>query len=132
MSDINLSVYIEINGKKHLVGKISGDSSEDAVFSYDETYIKSDNAPISVSLPIQKECFSPEKTRVFFSGLLPEGFTKREVARQLKLPQDDYLSIISVLGRECIGAIQILEEGSSLEPASYEELSIDRIKRLAK
>ncbi len=132
MSDINLSVYIEINGKKHLVGKISGDSSEDAVFSYDETYIKSDNAPISVSLPIQKECFSPEKTQVYFSGLLPEGFIKREVARQLKLQQDDYLSIISVLGRECIGAIQILEEGSSLEPASYEELSIDQIKRLAK
>lgn len=128
---MKLLVNIEVCGEKRLAGRIVGDSADDAMFSYDRGYIDSGNPPISISLPFRRESFSPSQTKDFFSGLLPEGFTKREVARQLKLPEDDYLSILSALGSECIGAVQILEDGTTPEEPSYEELSHEQIRRLA-
>lgn len=44
-----LSVYIEKNGKQEYVGKIVGDSSVDACFSYDDSYIEKNGKPISIS-----------------------------------------------------------------------------------
>lgn len=49
-----LSVYIEKNGKQEYVGKIVGDSSVDACFSYDDSYIEKNGKPISISLPLEE------------------------------------------------------------------------------
>ena len=70
-----LSVYIEKNGKQEYVGKIVGNSSVDACFSYDDSYIEKNGKPISISLPLEEKAFDEKRTRYFFEGLLPEGFT---------------------------------------------------------
>ena len=75
-----LSVYIEKNGKQEYVGKIVGDSSVDACFSYDDSYIEKNGKPISISLPLEEKAFDEKRTRYFFEGLLPEGFTRKCVA----------------------------------------------------
>ena len=77
-----LSVYIEKNGKQEYVGKIVGDSSVDACFSYDDSYIEKNGKPISISLPLEEKTFDEKRTRYFFEGLLPEGFTMFEVIRK--------------------------------------------------
>ena len=124
-------VSIEKKGKPCKVGIISGSWSEDAVFRYSEDYLrKPDSVPISISLPLRDGSFSRDETKKFFDGLLPEGFTRRSVAGRLKLDEDDYLSILYSLGRECIGALRIYREGEELN-ASYEKLGVDRIKQLA-
>ncbi|MBR1673443.1 MAG: hypothetical protein IJ703_00600 [Eubacterium sp.] len=47
------NVYIEVHGRQVNVGKIEGNSSEDACFSYAKEYISGGIAkPISVALPI--------------------------------------------------------------------------------
>lgn len=126
-----LNVFVEIGGKQVLAGTISGESTESAVFVYNRDYANN-RIPISLSLPIRTEPFSPEETRVFFDGLLPEGFTRKSVARRLHLDEEDYLSILEGLGKECIGAIRIVpDEESGQDEAFYKSLSMDDVKRLA-
>lgn len=127
-----LSVFIEINGREKYVGEIVGNGVEDSSFTYAEEYLCSiDATAISISLPLQETSFSPEKTRNFFEGLLPEGFTRRCVANWLHEDEHDYLSILSVLGRECLGAIKIIDEESPMIQPEYRKLSADEVRKLA-
>ncbi len=74
---IKLGVNIEINGKSNMIGELIGNTAEDTCFVYDRLYLQNvDAKPISLSLPLQKEPFSFERTRCFFEGLLPEGYTR--------------------------------------------------------
>ena len=95
------------------------------------TLISGSGRPISISLPLTDEVYSAEKTRCFFEGLLPEGFSRRAVANWIKTDEDDYVTILSVLGRECLGAIKIIEEGISDEESGYKKLSMTQVKKLA-
>ncbi|SEK70866.1 serine/threonine-protein kinase HipA [Pseudobutyrivibrio ruminis] len=126
-----LSVYIEFNGIQTLVGKIAGASYLDARFRYEQEYLDNkDAAAISISLPLQQEAFSPAKTKNFFESLLPEGFSRKAVANWMKADENDYISILAELGRECLGAIKIVE-GQDDEVSGYELLSAQRVKALA-
>ena len=126
-----LSVYIELNGIQTLVGKIAGESYLDARFSYEREYLDNkDAAAISISLPLQQEAFSPAKTKNFFESLLPEGFSRKAVANWMKADENDYISILAELGKECLGAIKIVE-GQDDEVSGYELLSAQRVKALA-
>ena len=127
-----LHISIERNGIQVPVGIIRGNMPEDAAFQYDPLYLKSAYAvAISLSLPLQAESFSVQKTACYFEGLLPEGFSRRSVAQYLHTDEDNYLSILSGLGRECLGAVQVTEDGFQSEPAHYEKLSGKEVKALA-
>lgn len=111
------TVIIEKNGVSVPIGHIANSG-----FAYDNAYLDGEAArPISVSLPLQKEAFSPQRTKCFFDGLLPEGFTRRTVAQWMHVSEDDYLSILAGLGKECLGAIQIVGEPDNT-PAHYQKL----------
>lgn len=125
------NVYVEVDGKQARVGEIEGNSSEDARFSYSEEYKEKNNPrAVSVSLPIQDEPFSPEQTRVFFEGLLPEGFMRRSIAANMHFDENDYLSILYNLGQECLGAIRIDVTGEEQESA-YEAITSKQVEELA-
>ena len=129
----SLAVSIEYEGNFIRVGKIKGNTPDDAVFAYAPEYLLKENArALSISLPIKKESFSPVQTRNYFEGLLPEGFTRRSVARYAHADENDYLSILSALGRECIGAVKIVEEEVPEEEPSYRELKAEEIASLAR
>lgn len=69
----HLTVYIEIDGKQTYVGNIDGNSVDDARFAYaKEYYMNVGHHPVSVSLPLNDAPFSPQVTRNFFEGLLPD------------------------------------------------------------
>ena len=126
-----LEVLIEKNGRMNPVGTIYGNTSEDAVFRYSEEYSQAaDATAISLNLPLQEAPFDRNRTKTFFDGLLPEGFTRRTVAQMMHIDENDYLSILSVLGRECIGAIKIAD-GEETVVSGYEKLSTQQIKRMA-
>lgn len=127
-----LYVYIEISGSEKYVGKIVGDTPDNAQFAYDNEYIAAVLPPISISLPISVQPFSAERTRNFFEGLLPEGFARKSVAGWIHAREDDYLTILSVLGSECLGALRITENTDDINEGSYEPLSIEEVKALAK
>lgn len=129
----HLQVFIEIAGKQKYVGDICGSSAMDASFTYSKEYMSnSDNRPISIHLPFSEESFSAFDTKNFFEGLLPEGFTRRCVAGWLHADMDDYLTILSGLGKECLGAIRIVAENETGQAMSYKKLTLDDVKQLAK
>ena len=127
-----LDVSIEINGRQREVGVISGSNDYDASFCYSEHYLDSDTArPISISLPLTYKPYGPEPTRRFFEGLLPEGFMRRTVAEQNRTDDGDYLSILEMLGAECLGAVQIKGENyKNIEP-SYKAFDPETMYKLA-
>ena len=130
---IRLSVWIEIRGENRYVGDITGQDAGDACFAYAKDYLQDpDSRAISISLPLEESSFSPSRTRNFFEGLLPEGFTRRCVAQWLQADQQDYLAILSGLGRECLGAIQILDQEAPPVPAAYTPLSLGKMQELAR
>lgn len=125
-----LHVSIEKNGVFISVGKIVGAGPSETRFQYSNEYCAGNGTPISISLPIQEEKFSSERTAGFFEGLLPEGFTRRTVAQWMQVDEGDYLSILHGLGRECLGALCITEDGETAE-ASYERINERQVQDLA-
>ncbi len=127
-----LNVFLEIGGEQTLVGHIAGEGVSDARFTYAREYLLSGGAaPISVSLPLQDEAFPAARTRYFFEGLLPEGFTGRSVAQWLHTDQDDYLAILFGLGQDCLGALRITQDDTPEPAPAYERLDHTRIRELA-
>ncbi len=125
------NVYIELAGDQVKVGEIAGNSSEDAGFSYSKEYLAQNNArAISVSLPLQEEPFSPERTKVFFDGMLPEGFMRKSIATSMHFDENDYLSILHNLGKECLGAIRI-DETDGEQESGYEAITNKQVQELA-
>lgn len=124
-------VSVEINGEQASVGEISFQTADDATFSYAEEYLnRKDARPISLSLPLQAERFTAKQTKNFFSGLLPEGFTRRSVATWMHVDEDDYVSMLFGLGQECLGAIRI-SDGQVSSEDSYHLLDMDKVRELA-
>lgn len=125
------NVYMELHGEQKKIGKIEGNSYEDASFSYTKDYVsKSGSRPISVSLPMQEDPFSSTRTKIFFEGLLPEGFMRKSIATHMHFDENDYLSILYNLGKECLGAIRIDE--TDKDPGSgYEAISSKQVEELA-
>ena len=129
----HLSVWIEINGEQTYVGDIGGQGAGDARFIYSKEYCLNPYChPISIHLPFSDEAFSVKDTRNFFEGLLPEGFTRRCVAGWMHADEDDYLTLLAGLGRECLGAIKITDEEQDVDAATYKKLMVDEVKQLAK
>lgn len=129
MKEIN--IYIEINGIRKLAGLIIYNNSDDAFFSYDEEYIKTNKA-ISISLPITRKSFSASETKIFFDGLLPEGYVRNAIAESIHVDVNDYIPLLLLLGKECIGALQILPKGYEENNFGYKKITKEEIKELAK
>jgi serine/threonine-protein kinase HipA len=74
--------------------------------------------PISLSLPVSQQRFSPVESRPFFEALLPEGAVRDQIASQLKLAASDSFGLLAELGRDCAGALQIIDARRMSEPPS--------------
>lgn len=128
---IDLSVWIEIQGEWKLVGIIRGESAQTASFIYDNQYIEEGGLSISIHLPIEKKQFDAYDTKVFFDALLPEGFSRKSVAKWLCSDENDYLSILAGIGNECIGAVKICDNNKDNLTTDYLKLNQEKIKALA-
>lgn len=128
-----MDVSIEINGSLVYTGRISGDERDGASFQYADSYLKrADAAAISLSLPLRREAFGIQETKNFFEGLLPEGFTRKSVARWMNVNEKDYLSILAGLGNECLGAIRIADTEKRNTFPGYKRLSHEEVAGLAR
>ena len=69
--------------------------------------------PLSQSLPIRPDAFDDRETRPFFAGLLPEGGTRKQIAKTLQVSAQNDYALLDSLGGECAGAVTLLEPGQS-------------------
>ncbi len=122
----------------HLHGKLIGHIAETrsgAKFEYiPEVAEAYPGRPVlSLALPAKKRAFGEGKTRNWFEGLLPEGQRRDGICRQLGIAPHDWLSLLSQIGWECAGAVQVLPEAETGKHAgSYAKLNAQELaKRLS-
>jgi serine/threonine-protein kinase HipA len=88
--------------------------------------------PISLALPLREEPFTPSESRPFFEALLPEGTVRERIANQLKLVASDSFSLLAELGRDCAGALQVIQATRMSEAPStawMDERELDELIR---
>ncbi|MEF2928787.1 MAG: HipA domain-containing protein [Collinsella sp.] len=130
--DGTLFVHREFNGSYQLVG-ILEENAGFPIFTYSPKYLESgDAAPISISLPLTAETFSPDATGSFFSGIIPEGQLNRDLEKRARAERGDYFKVLDLVRDEPVGALVLTREpsGDSLE-MDYEEIGAEQLSGLA-
>ena len=80
-------------------------------FSYDNNYLKSDNATaVSLTLPLSDEPYDSRTLFPFFDGLIPEGWLLNVVSRNWKIDTKDRFGLLLVSCKDAIGNVSITEE----------------------
>jgi len=62
---------------------------------------------LSSSLPVSERRYTQGIVRPFIDGLLPEGESRKSIARDVGVRADDTYGLIRELGRDCAGAVVI-------------------------
>lgn len=108
------SLVVVLYGQR--IGRLDREPGGQASFTYDHEYLARTVRPqLSMRLPLRQASFPPARTMPFLDGLLPENReARREKARARGIP-DDPVSLLSVMGWDCPGAVQISPE-DQIEP----------------
>lgn len=101
-----------------------------ANFKYDDELHL--NLPLlSTSLPVKTSKYKEGLTGNWFSGLLPEGERLKLLSKMLNCRDDDYFTMLSNIGYECAGAVQIIPEGKScVAPGEYKIIDEDQLLKI--
>ena len=111
---IPLNVYL--NGRP--VGQLRREGTGAIDFQYAAAWLEWDNAiPVSLSLPLREDHYIGEPVVAVFDNLLPDNQDiRRRLAERSQAEGTDAYSLLSAIGRDCVGALQFLPEGSTPEP----------------
>ncbi|GMQ76692.1 MAG: type II toxin-antitoxin system HipA family toxin [Gammaproteobacteria bacterium] len=107
---IPLNVYLNAR----LVGKIRRQSSGAIDFRYDPAWLAWEHAlPVSLSLPLREDRYTGDRVIAVLDNLLPDNHAiRRQIAERLRAGGSDAYSLLAKVGRDCVGALQFLPEGT--------------------
>jgi serine/threonine-protein kinase HipA len=96
-----------------LVGRLRRESSGAIDFQYDQSWLDWASAiPVSLSMPLREDRYVGDPVLAVFENLLPDNADiRRRLAEQSQAEGSDPYSLLSAVGRDCIGALQFLPEG---------------------
>ncbi|MEK7265839.1 MAG: type II toxin-antitoxin system HipA family toxin [Pseudomonadota bacterium] len=102
-----------------LVGRLSRHASGAIDFAYEPQWLAFANAiPVSLSMPLREERYAGAPVIAVFDNLLPDGKAlRRRVAERVGAEGDDAYSLLSKIGRDCVGALQFLPDGQEPDAA---------------
>ena len=114
-----LSVFLN----QRFVGTLERQSTGAVTFQYDDAWLDWEHTmPISLSLPLRQDRFTGAPVIAVFDNLLPDNdLIRRRVAERVGAQGTDAFSLLSEIGRDCIGALQLLPDGA--EPRRQEKLT---------
>jgi serine/threonine-protein kinase HipA len=122
------------------VGTLSRATDGAIAFTYDRAWLASEAAfPVASALPLSKVRWQGDPVVSAFDNLLPdaEGELREKIAARVGAQGKDVFSLLSVLGRDCVGALQFLpmdavpaEQDMQYRIMSEEEMVAD-LKNLA-
>lgn len=97
-------------------------------FTYAATWMQADDAfPVASILSLTKGTWHGDPVIAAFDNLLPdaEGELRAKIAERIGAPGQDVFSLLSVLGRDCVGALQFLPntDEPDQQEMDYREIS---------
>ena len=111
---IPLNVFLNAR----LVGRLRRLSSGAVDFQYDSSWLDWEHTlPISTSLPLREDRYLGDPVIAVFDNLLPDPEPiRRRIAERIGAEGHDAYSLLTKLGGDCVGALQILPEGQEPGP----------------
>ncbi len=108
----NAPLLVYLNGR--LVGRLRRETSGAIDFQYDPSWLAWEHAiPVSLSLPLREDRYLGAPVVAVFDNLLPDNEKIRgRVAARVDAEGIDAYSLLAAIGRDCVGALQFLPEGS--------------------
>ncbi len=104
-----LNVYM--NGR--LVGVLDRKGSGAIDFQYDRSWLNGpDTMAISLSLPLREDRYIGAPVIAVLDNLLPDNdVIRRRLSEVVHAGGIDVFSLLSAVGRDCVGALQFLPDG---------------------
>lgn len=125
---VPLRVYLN----NRLVGHLTREPDGATTFRYDAGWLERTSAiPVSLSLPLREDAYRGEPVSAVFENLLPDSPALRSrVAEKVGARGTDAYSLLTKIGRDCVGALQFIagddditpDEGISGEPVDDEQI----------
>lgn len=112
-----LPLNVFLNGR--LVGRLRRQPSGAVDFQYDPTWLAWQHSlPVSLSLPLREDRFTGDPVIAVFDNLLPDNIeVRRRLAERTHAEGSDPYSLLFAIGRDCVGALQFLPDGTDPGPA---------------
>ena len=114
-----LNVYLN----SRLVGQLRRQASGAIEFQYDPSWLSWKNAfPVSLSLPMREDRYTGNPVIAVFDNLLPDSDAiRRRLAERVHADSSDAYGLLAKIGRDCVGALQLLPDGVEPGPAGTVE-----------
>lgn len=127
-----------LNG--HLVGYLIKEPGSAVEFRYAGDWLSAKQPfPVSLSLPLREDAYRGQPVVAVFENLLPDSDAlRRRIAEKVGAEGTDAYSLLSQIGRDCVGALQFLPDDltndslpdtSRIEGESVGEKKIENILR---
>ena len=117
-------LIIWMNGEKVGTWRVGRNASQRLDYA-SSWRVSEHNRPLSLSLPYTADNrLEGEAVRNYFDNLLPdsEGIRKR-IANQFRTKKTDAFSLLQAIGRDCVGAVQLLPP--NLTPEGFDTLKYE-------
>lgn len=100
-----------------IVGHLSKQPSGAIEFLYAQEWLSNERAyPVSLSLPLREDAFKGAPVVAVFENLLPDSESLRSrVAEKVGADGTDAYSLLSQIGRDCVGALQFFSEDAEVD-----------------
>jgi serine/threonine-protein kinase HipA len=96
----------EVYYQDQLTGIIREDE-DGYVFTYEVGYLKSNSAPVSLTLPLREASYKSKTLFPFFDGLIPEGWLLDIAVQNWKLNPRDRMGLLLTVCQDCLGAVSV-------------------------
>lgn len=119
------------------VGRLLKEPSGAIEFRYDDSWLSREHAiPVSLSLALREDPYKGTPVAAVFENLLPDSEQlRRRVAERVGAEGTDAYSLLSRIGRDCVGALQFLPEDAPAEGAegvNGEVVTAEAIEKILK
>jgi len=112
-SHVPLNVFLN----NQTIGQLEKEPSGATMFRYNPTWLAKDYAlPVSLSLPLDERAYRGSSVQAVFENLLPDRDNiRRRVAERVGAEGIDSYSLLSKIGRDCVGALQFVPEDQAVD-----------------
>jgi serine/threonine-protein kinase HipA len=128
------NLYVYMNGVH--VGALTRESSGTLVFTYDNDWLTWEGTrPISLSMPLTEIPYKGHVVDSYFDNLLPDSdMIRKRIQARFSVPSDNCFDLLSHIGADCIGALQLLTQSkvTNIKTIQANPISNNAIAKLLK